>query len=182
MADVTVSESSEDCATVKCRVVCGSEPSPVETLPNGDVNECRAENGLEDVHAEFKDNLAVDGHISTGSGETASSKQSENRSQRNSSTSDSGIYSSDADHTLNRGEDDSISSSMDKCEIRDETDEKPVVNDEENGIHYVVYESERQMPEIMRLITKDLSEPYSIYTYRYFIHNWPKLCFLVSYI
>lgn len=49
-----------------------------------------------------------------------------------------------------------------------------------NGIEYVVYESELQMPDIMRLITKDLSEPYSIYTYRYFIHNWPKLCFLVS--
>lgn len=48
------------------------------------------------------------------------------------------------------------------------------------GVTYVVYESEKQMPDIMRLITKDLSEPYSIYTYRYFIHNWPKLCFLVS--
>lgn len=48
------------------------------------------------------------------------------------------------------------------------------------GIQYVVYESEEQMPDIIRLITKDLSEPYSIYTYRYFIHNWPKLCFLVS--
>lgn len=45
-------------------------------------------------------------------------------------------------------------------------------------IHYVRYESELQMPGIMRLITKDLSEPYSIYTYRYFIHNWPQLCFL----
>lgn len=44
---------------------------------------------------------------------------------------------------------------------------------------YVQYESELQMPSIMRLITKDLSEPYSIYTYRYFIHNWPQLCFLV---
>lgn len=44
---------------------------------------------------------------------------------------------------------------------------------------YVHYESELQMPGIMRLITKDLSEPYSIYTYRYFIHNWPQLCFLV---
>ncbi|XP_026174676.1 N-alpha-acetyltransferase 30 isoform X2 [Mastacembelus armatus] len=51
--------------------------------------------------------------------------------------------------------------------------------DEENhGIRYVRYESELQMPWIMRLITKDLSEPYSIYTYRYFIHNWPQLCFL----
>uniref|UniRef100_A0A182N6U7 N-terminal methionine N(alpha)-acetyltransferase NatC n=1 Tax=Anopheles dirus TaxID=7168 RepID=A0A182N6U7_9DIPT len=45
-------------------------------------------------------------------------------------------------------------------------------------IAYQVYESERQMPAIMALIQKDLSEPYSIYTYRYFIHNWPKLCFL----
>uniref|UniRef100_A0A182PK53 N-terminal methionine N(alpha)-acetyltransferase NatC n=1 Tax=Anopheles epiroticus TaxID=199890 RepID=A0A182PK53_9DIPT len=45
-------------------------------------------------------------------------------------------------------------------------------------ISYRVYESERQMPAIMALIQKDLSEPYSIYTYRYFIHNWPKLCFL----
>ncbi|XP_052901811.1 N-alpha-acetyltransferase 30A-like [Anopheles moucheti] len=45
-------------------------------------------------------------------------------------------------------------------------------------IAYQVYESERQMPSIMALIQKDLSEPYSIYTYRYFIHNWPKLCFL----
>lgn len=47
-----------------------------------------------------------------------------------------------------------------------------------DGIGYVAYQSELQMPDIMRLIQKDLSEPYSIYTYRYFIHNWPKLCFL----
>lgn len=49
---------------------------------------------------------------------------------------------------------------------------------DDHGINYVRYESELQMPWIMRLITKDLSEPYSIYTYRYFIHNWPQLCFL----
>ena len=47
-----------------------------------------------------------------------------------------------------------------------------------DGISYVRYENESQMPDIMRLITKDLSEPYSIYTYRYFIHNWPNLCFM----
>ncbi|XP_003225838.2 N-alpha-acetyltransferase 30 [Anolis carolinensis] len=50
--------------------------------------------------------------------------------------------------------------------------------EEDPTIRYVRYESELQMPDIMRLITKDLSEPYSIYTYRYFIHNWPQLCFL----
>ncbi|XP_058804640.1 N-alpha-acetyltransferase 30-like [Phymastichus coffea] len=47
-------------------------------------------------------------------------------------------------------------------------------------IEYVSYTSELQMPDIMKLIQKDLSEPYSIYTYRYFIHNWPKLCFLAT--
>lgn len=45
-------------------------------------------------------------------------------------------------------------------------------------ITYLSYSDETQMPLIMRLIQKDLSEPYSIYTYRYFIHNWPNLCFL----
>ncbi|XP_026481808.1 N-alpha-acetyltransferase 30 [Ctenocephalides felis] len=59
-----------------------------------------------------------------------------------------------------------------KKDSKDEATDKPV------QIKYVAYESELQMPDIMRLIQKDLSEPYSIYTYRYFIHNWPKLCFL----
>jgi hypothetical protein len=31
----------------------------------------------------------------------------------------------------------------------------------------------------MGLIEKDLSEPYSIFTYRYFINDWPSLCILV---
>lgn len=54
--------------------------------------------------------------------------------------------------------------------------------DDEEDADVVIspYESEEQLEPIMRLITKDLSEPYSIYTYRYFIHNWPNLCFLVS--
>ena len=47
-------------------------------------------------------------------------------------------------------------------------------------VTYVPYESELQMPDIMRLMKADLSEPYSIYTYRYFIHNWPRLCILAQ--
>lgn len=68
-----------------------------------------------------------------------------------------------------------------------ETNETQEVKEEEKevkelpSVDYVQYESELQMPMIMKLIQKDLSEPYSIYTYRYFIHNWPKLCFLVCY-
>lgn len=65
------------------------------------------------------------------------------------------------------------------------TDSSPVaemsrlaLEEHDESIRYVRYESELQMPDIIRLITKDLSEPYSIYTYRYFIHNWPQLCFL----
>ena len=47
-------------------------------------------------------------------------------------------------------------------------------------VEYVQYTTELQMPDIMRLMKADLSEPYSIYTYRYFIHNWPHLCLLVK--
>lgn len=50
------------------------------------------------------------------------------------------------------------------------------------GVTFVPYESELQLPHVMRLMKADLSEPYSIYTYRYFIHNWPNLCFLVSHL
>ncbi|KAF1804905.1 acyl-CoA N-acyltransferase [Mucor lusitanicus] len=47
-------------------------------------------------------------------------------------------------------------------------------------IKYSEYKSELQLPEIIHLIENDLSEPYSVYTYRYFIHNWPNLCFLAK--
>jgi peptide alpha-N-acetyltransferase len=40
------------------------------------------------------------------------------------------------------------------------------------------YEDESQIDAIMTLVDKELSEPYSIFTYRYFINNWPKLCIL----
>ena len=78
---------------------------------------------------------------------------------------------------------DLVKTTSDLSKLLSETclDDKHCVdqNGAECDIDFIVYESELQMPDIMRLITKDLSEPYSIYTYRYFIHNWPKLCFLV---
>jgi peptide alpha-N-acetyltransferase len=39
-------------------------------------------------------------------------------------------------------------------------------------------DEERQIDVIMDLVDKELSEPYSIFTYRYFINNWPNLCIL----
>ncbi|EDW50051.1 N-alpha-acetyltransferase 30 [Drosophila sechellia] len=45
------------------------------------------------------------------------------------------------------------------------------------GIHFCVFQDESQLKVLMGLIDKELSEPYSIYTYRYFVYNWPDLCF-----
>ncbi|CAF0770211.1 unnamed protein product [Rotaria sordida] len=53
-------------------------------------------------------------------------------------------------------------------------------NELDSNIYFHSYQSEKQMSSIMSLISSTLSEPYSIYTYRYFIHNWPDLCFLCS--
>ncbi len=44
------------------------------------------------------------------------------------------------------------------------------------GVRYVDYVDESVLPTIQTLVGKDLSEPYSIFTYRYFLHQWPKLC------
>jgi len=51
------------------------------------------------------------------------------------------------------------------------------------GLRYVSYGSEKEspyLPAIRQLISKDLSEPYSIYVYRYFLYQWGELCFMVS--
>ena len=49
-------------------------------------------------------------------------------------------------------------------------------------LQYIQYEhrlEEQYLPEIRALISRDLSEPYSIYVYRYFLYQWGHLCFLV---
>ena len=49
------------------------------------------------------------------------------------------------------------------------------------GIVYQQYSLEKEeeyLPQIRELITKDLSEPYSIYVYRYFLYQWAELCFM----
>jgi len=47
------------------------------------------------------------------------------------------------------------------------------------NVRYDTYTDESQLSAIVKLMEKDLSEPYSIFTYRYFINNWPRLCWLV---
>ena len=58
----------------------------------------------------------------------------------------------------------------------EECQEELVIDD----VVYQPYLSELQMPSIVELMKASLSEPYSIYTYRYFIHKWPQLCKLAS--
>ena len=50
-------------------------------------------------------------------------------------------------------------------------------------LKYIQYShdlEEQYLPSIRALISKDLSEPYSIYVYRYFLCQWAHLCFMVS--
>ncbi|KAL8650745.1 MAG: hypothetical protein Q9210_003646 [Variospora velana] len=52
---------------------------------------------------------------------------------------------------------------------------------EVDGLHYVQYHSSKEtsyLAAIRQLISNDLSEPYSIYVYRYFLYQWGDLCFL----
>ncbi|OAL44957.1 acyl-CoA N-acyltransferase [Pyrenochaeta sp. DS3sAY3a] len=49
------------------------------------------------------------------------------------------------------------------------------------ALHYVQYEPAKEehfLPGIRQLISKDLSEPYSIYVYRYFLYQWGDLCYM----
>lgn len=48
------------------------------------------------------------------------------------------------------------------------------------NISYIQYDislEPKYLPQMRALIAKDLSEPYSIYVYRYFLYQWPELCF-----
>jgi peptide alpha-N-acetyltransferase len=46
----------------------------------------------------------------------------------------------------------------------------------DDSIEFVTYTDEEMLGEIRRLVSADLSEPYSVFVYRYFIHQWPQLC------
>ena len=61
---------------------------------------------------------------------------------------------------------------------------KATTADDVEGVRvlYLRYQSSdetRYLPLIRRLISHDLSEPYSIYVYRYFLYQWGDLCYMV---
>lgn len=50
-------------------------------------------------------------------------------------------------------------------------------------LRYIQYEGAKEneyVAAMRQLISKDLSEPYSIYVYRYFLYQWGDLCYMVS--
>lgn len=49
---------------------------------------------------------------------------------------------------------------------------------EELEYEIIQYTGEEHVDEIMSAMEADLSEPYNIFTYRYFLNNWPNLTFL----
>ncbi len=53
-------------------------------------------------------------------------------------------------------------------------------NQEQKEIVFVDYEDESRLEDVDRLVASDLSEPYSIFTYRYFLTRYPDLCILAS--
>ncbi|PWN54132.1 acyl-CoA N-acyltransferase [Violaceomyces palustris] len=59
--------------------------------------------------------------------------------------------------------------------------EPPLTPSDDHEIIYLPYLGEEQMPQIIGLIEKELSEPYIIFTYRYFVNQWPHLSLISSY-
>ncbi|KAJ2722351.1 N-alpha-acetyltransferase 30 [Coemansia sp. Benny D115] len=45
-----------------------------------------------------------------------------------------------------------------------------------DSISYSTYKTDADLLPAIELIEEDLSEPYTIYTYRFFVHQWPELC------
>lgn len=55
---------------------------------------------------------------------------------------------------------------------------KPPESDSLRYIRYTPAHEDAYVAAMRQLISKDLSEPYSIYVYRYFLYQWGDLCFL----
>lgn len=64
-------------------------------------------------------------------------------------------------------------------ETKNAEEESGVESIDASEIEYVSYGGEHHLPLIMQLVDQELSEPYSIFTYRYFVYLWPQLSFLV---
>ncbi|EDN08971.1 conserved hypothetical protein [Histoplasma mississippiense (nom. inval.)] len=56
-----------------------------------------------------------------------------------------------------------------------------MADDAASHLRYIQYESDKEneyVSAMRQLISKDLSEPYNIYVYRYFLYQWGDLCYM----
>ncbi|KAF1356581.1 acyl-CoA N-acyltransferase [Delphinella strobiligena] len=56
-------------------------------------------------------------------------------------------------------------------------------SESQHELRYIQYDPDKEnsyLPTIRDLISKDLSEPYSIYVYRYFLYQWGDLCYMAE--
>jgi peptide alpha-N-acetyltransferase len=65
--------------------------------------------------------------------------------------------------------------------MSEQNDAKAKEVDELQYVQYHGAKEETYLPAIRQLISKDLSEPYSIYVYRYFLYQWGDLCYMVPF-
>ncbi|WVQ64340.1 uncharacterized protein L199_002502 [Kwoniella botswanensis] len=57
---------------------------------------------------------------------------------------------------------------------------KAIVDDKGDELFYRTFRNEQDdLPGMMSLVEQELSEPYNVYTFRYFLIEWPHLAFLV---
>jgi peptide alpha-N-acetyltransferase len=49
----------------------------------------------------------------------------------------------------------------------------------DKDVRYERYSGEHQLAALGALLAQDLSEPYSVFTYRYFLTQWPSFSYLV---
>jgi peptide alpha-N-acetyltransferase len=49
---------------------------------------------------------------------------------------------------------------------------------DEPELVYSIFSAVAELDAIRALIDQELSEPYSVYTYRHFVYNWPQLCIM----
>lgn len=159
--DVNIVDTVRGTKKKKCKV--GEIVSPSQVCDNV-LSECRiSDYSLKnDLTKNGLSNIIQDSHVPSCS---------------NISVQDASTESTSSDNKNEKNDIVDISDSLNNLELIGDSN---VDSLDKPKIDFIQYENELQMPMIMKIIQKDLSEPYSIYTYRYFIHNWPKLCFLVS--
>ncbi|WWC67277.1 uncharacterized protein I206_101185 [Kwoniella pini CBS 10737] len=61
-----------------------------------------------------------------------------------------------------------------------ETESITIIDDKGDELFYRNYKDEQtDLEYMMKLVEQELSEPYNVYTFRYFLIDWPHLAFLV---